>query len=378
MTSYNFENQFNGIYKGKTVFLTGHTGFKGSWLSFWLDRLGARVIGYSKDFPSKPSHFELLPRPENGRSYIENISDLSTLQRVMEEHRPDIVFHLAAQSLVRYSYAHPLETFASNMMGTANVLECSRRVESVKAVVNVTSDKCYENNDNENAAFRETDPMGGYDPYSCSKGVSELLTNCYRNSFFSPAGKLLASGRAGNVIGGGDWALDRLIPDLVKATARGEVTVIRSPQATRPWQHVLEPLSGYLMLGQKLLEGEETFAEGWNFGPKDREALTVLEVLQIFEKHWDEMMFEYDKSTNNPHEANFLSLDCTKANERLNWHPVWNSAKAIEKTVEWYRTYYSDGRIITLDNLVEYSNEALQLGHAWAAPLKVKHELHTN
>ncbi|MCB0631390.1 MAG: CDP-glucose 4,6-dehydratase, partial [Lewinella sp.] len=361
----------------KTVFLTGHTGFKGSWLSFWLDRLGARVIGYSKDFPSKPSHFELLPRPENSRSYIEDITDLPTLQRVMEEHRPDIVFHLAAQSLVRYSYAHPTETFSSNMMGTANALECSRRVESVRAFVNVTSDKCYENKD-DSTAFRETDRMGGYDPYSCSKGVSELLTSCYRNSFFGPAGKLLASGRAGNVIGGGDWALDRLIPDVVKATARGDVTIIRNPQATRPWQHVLEPLSGYLLLGQKLLEGDDDFADGWNFGPKDQEALTVLEVLQIFEKHWDEMLFEYDKNPNNPHEANFLSLDCTKSNGQLNWHPVWTSAEAIEKTVKWYRSYYTNGRITTLEDLVEYSNEAQQRGYSWAAPIKVKHEVHTD
>lgn len=377
MTSYNFERQFNGIYKGKTVFLTGHTGFKGSWMSFWLERLGARVIGYSKDFPSKPSHFELLPRPANGHSQIEDITNLTALQRVMEEHRPDIVFHLAAQSLVRYSYAHPLETFSSNMMGTANVMECSRHVDSVRAVVNVTSDKCYENND-ESTAFRETDPMGGYDPYSCSKGVSELLTNCYRNSFFAPAGKLLASGRAGNVIGGGDWALDRLIPDLVKATARGEVTVIRNPHATRPWQHVLEPLSGYLLLGQKLLEGDEAFAEGWNFGPKDQEALTVLEVLQIFQEHWDDMQFEYDKSPNNPHEASFLSLDCTKANKDLQWYPVWNSATAIAKTVAWYRNYYEDGSLTTLADLVAYSEEAQQRGYTWAAPINVQHELHTN
>lgn len=377
MTSYNFESQFNGMYKGKTVFLTGHTGFKGSWMSFWLERLGAKVIGYSKDFPSKPSHLELLPRLTNGRSYIEDITDLPTLERVMTEHQPEIVFHLAAQSLVRYSYSHPIETFSSNMMGTANVMECSRRVGSVRAVVNVTSDKCYENKD-DNTAFRESDPMGGYDPYSCSKGVSELLTNCYRNSFLAPAGKLLASGRAGNVIGGGDWALDRLIPDLVKATARGETTIIRSPHATRPWQHVLEPLSGYLLLGQKLLEGDETFADGWNFGPKDREALTVLEVLQIFQQHWDEMQFEYDKSPNNPHEASFLSLDCTKANEHLNWYPVWNSATAIEKTVAWYRNYYADASVTTLDDLVEYSEEAQQRGYTWAAPIKIRHEVHTD
>lgn len=368
MKTVHFEKQFNAVYRGKTVLLTGHTGFKGSWLGFWLSRLGAQVIGYSKDFPSQPNHFELLPSPPDFHVYTADLRDYQTLQRVIADHQPDMVFHLAAQSLVRYSYAHPLETISSNVMGTANLLEACRQSGCVRAIINVTSDKCYENND-EGRPFLETDRMGGHDPYSFTKGASELLTNCYRRSFFEQGGVLLASGRAGNVIGGGDWALDRLIPDLVKATVAGKETLIRNPNATRPWQHVLEPLSGYLQLGQQLLEGRTSFADGWNFGPKDGEALTVLEVLEIFERYWPAMQYTFDRDRDHPHEAALLSLDCSKARRELNWEPVWDSAQAIAKTVNWYRHYYQHENLLTLEDLTDYSREAHRLGLSWATSL---------
>ena len=279
---------FNGIYNNKTVLVTGHTGFKGSWLCFWLIQMGAKVIGYSLEPPTSPNHFELLNL--DMVSVIGDIRDSNRLNAVFAQYQPEIVFHLAAQPLVRLSYKEPVETFETNVIGTLKVFEACRNTKSVRAIVNITSDKCYENKEWV-WGYRENDPMGGYDPYSASKGCAELVTSSYRNSFFNvnEYGKshnvLLASCRAGNVIGGGDWAKDRLMTDIMVAVSEGKKVVIRNPRATMPWQHVLEPLSGYLMLGQKLLEGKKEFAQAWNFGPGEQGAITVKEVVENIKKY---------------------------------------------------------------------------------------------
>ena len=350
-----FIDWFKGVYRNRSVLITGHTGFKGAWLTFWLQQLGAKVVGYSKDIPSQPNHSELLTWSDDHFFYQKDVRDLPSILEVIERHRPEIIFHLAAQSLVRYSYQHPVENFSTNMMGTVNVLQAGLEAPSVKAVINVTSDKCY-HNDESNHAFVETDRMGGDDPYSCSKGVSELITYSYRKSFYEPAGKLLASVRAGNVIGGGDWAQDRLIPDLVKATVAGKTTQIRCPEATRPWQHVLEPLSGYLCLGQQLLEGKKHFMGAWNFGPGADENLSVREVVESFRKYWPDMSYVIAPVTDFP-EANLLRLDSSKAIQELGWSPAWDAAKAIAKTVQWYKKYYQQKKLNTYDDLIAYTSD---------------------
>ncbi|MBE3609020.1 CDP-glucose 4,6-dehydratase [Campylobacter californiensis] len=347
---------FDNIYKNKKVFVTGHTGFKGSWLVFWLTKLGANIVGYSDKVPTNPSHFELLNL--HIKSIFGDIRDLEKLNLAIKEVKPDIVFHLAAQPLVRYSYKNTIETYETNVIGTLKVFEACRQ-NGVKAIVNITSDKCYENKEWV-WGYRENDPMGGYDPYSSSKGCAEILTASYRNSYFNidEYGKthetLLASARAGNVIGGGDWAEDRLICDVVRATIKNETVLIRNPNATRPWQHVLEPLSGYLLLGQKLLEGKEEFAEGWNFGPSEEGNYSVGEVLDCLQRHWDKVKFKVEKNAQNLHEANLLKLDCSKANIKLGWKPTWDSKTTFEKTIKWYREFYEGGKILSEDNLNEY------------------------
>ena len=361
-----FENQFNDIFKNKTVLLTGHTGFKGSWLTLWLSKLGANVIGYSKDFPTVPNHFELLNLSEKCTSIIGNINDKDHLKEVFEKYKPEIVFHLAAQSVVGYSYRNPIETFESNIMGTINVFECVRSSESVQAIVNVTSDKCYQN-DEQNIAFTESFPMGGNDPYSCSKGAAELITNCYRNSFFDDKNIFLGSARAGTVIGGGDWTMDALIPDVVKAISIEEKMIIRSPYATRPWQFVLEPLSGYLLLAKKLLEKGNSYSEGWNFGPVSIESFNVLDLLNLLKNNWSKIQFSYNQQIDFYKEAKYLRLDCTKAVQKMNWKPVWTVQKAIEKTAEWYKMYYEEDVVLTEDHLQEYIKDAVLLGHEWAS-----------
>lgn len=373
--SIDFKRQFSGIYQDKTILITGHTGFKGSWLTYWLHQLGANIIGYSKDIPTDPNHFELLELNKICTSYFADMTHFESLQKVIKETKPDIIFHLAAQSLVRYSYSNPLETLNANIMGTTHLLECCRQEGQTAAIINVTSDKCYENKDESNA-FTEEDAMGGFDPYSCSKGVSELITNCYRNSYFQQmktnSGQpiLLASARAGNVIGGGDWAEDRLIPDVIRATSQEDTVLIRSPHATRPWQHVLEPLSGYLLLGQRLLEGRKGFAEGWNFGPLNRESLPVSEVLGIAQQIWNNIQVECQEEKSQVHEAKFLSLDCSKANQILNWKPVWTTKHAIKKTIDWYQNFYQNNNLKTQDNLLNYSNDAFRKGCQWALDSK--------
>lgn len=360
---------FEAVYKEKKVFVTGHTGFKGSWLAWWLTQLGAEVTGFSMAPETIPCHFSLLDLPI--KSIIADIRDSVALNRAVRECNPDIVFHLAAQPLVRRSYRDPVETFTTNVLGTINLFEACRRTESVRAIVNITSDKCYENREWV-WGYRESDPMGGYDPYSASKGCAELATSCWRNSFFHPDrfGKthhnLLASARSGNVIGGGDWSEDRLIPDIIRAIEAGKPVTIRNPNATRPWQHVLEPLSGYLLLGQKLLEGETEYAQAWNFGPADEGAISVAEVVRQIKSHWDAFEYDLRPDAHQPHEAGLLKLDCSKARARLNWHPVWNSHKTFEKTVKWYKNFYSSKVIQTDQDLDEYIKDAQEKGLCWA------------
>lgn len=349
------------FWRGKRVLVTGHTGFKGSWMAFWLQRLGAEVQGYSLHPPTEPAHWNLL-KPDI-RSETADIRDARTLEDTFRAFQPEMVFHLAAQPLVRASYRDPVETYSTNVIGTLNVFEACRRTDSVRAIVNVTSDKCYENREQE-AGYREDDAMGGYDPYSSSKGCSELLTASYRNSFFhnDAFGKkhqtLLASCRAGNVIGGGDWAEDRLIPDVMRAADENRPVEIRNPEAIRPWQHVLEPLSGYLLVGQRLLEGKPLFAAAWNFGPDEEADLSVREVVDRIKQCWDRITCRFPKNTEMPHEAGRLKLDCTKAREQLDWHPVWGPAETFRRTADWYREFYENGQILTEADLSAYERDA--------------------
>jgi len=352
---------FGGIYKNKTCLVTGHTGFKGSWLSYWLTKMGANVVGYSLDPYCHPNHYSLLENKYS--SIIGDINDVEKLKTTFFEHQPDIVFHLAAQAIVINSYDNPIETFNTNVMGTLKVLEAARNCKSVAAFVNVTSDKCYENKEWV-WGYRENDPMGGHDPYSASKGCSELLTASFRSSFLKND-TLLASARAGNVIGGGDWGEHRLIPDIVKAANKKELVTIRKPGATRPWQHVLEPLSGYLMLGWKLLERREEFAEGWNFGPSSESNLTVNDVVTISKKYWNKIDCKIISKNSDLHEANLLMLDCSKANKLLKWSSVWDAGETFAKTICWYKDYYQNGMINTEKNLKEYISSAKTKNLIW-------------
>ncbi|MFQ3575670.1 MAG: CDP-glucose 4,6-dehydratase, partial [Cytophagales bacterium] len=294
-----FEKLFKGVYKGKKVLVTGHTGFKGSWLVFWLKKMGAEVHGFSIGIPSEPSHYWLLK--ENISETFGDIKDFDKLKTCFENTKPDIVFHLAAQSLVKQSYYNPIETIQTNVMGTAHVMMAAFKEQSTKALVNITSDKCYENKE-WIWGYRENEAMGGYDPYSASKGCAELIHAALNRSFFNNSDKLVASCRAGNVIGGGDWAADRIMPDLFTKAAINQETLIRNPLATRPWQHVLEPLSGYLLVGQQLLENKKQTAESWNFGPEVSGNQTVAQLIEECQKHWSDVKIKQDETTH-PHEA---------------------------------------------------------------------------
>jgi CDP-glucose 4,6-dehydratase len=356
--------QFADIYKNKKVLVTGHTGFKGSWLCLWLKKMGAHVTGYALEPETVPNHFNLLSLGIN--SVIGDIRDFKKVKEVFETVKPEIVFHLAAQPLVRRSYRDPRETYETNIMGTVNVYEAARQCDSVRAIVCVTSDKVYENRE-WLWGYRENDPVGGYDPYSSSKGCTEIITSSYRNSFFNQEqsdGKrslLLASVRAGNVIGGGDWAEDRLVPDIMRATARSETVTIRNPLSTRPWQHVLEPLSGYLLVGQKLFEGQKSFAEAWNLGPLEEGAISVENVVGRIKKNWDRVSYVLSEGISSSHEANYLKIDCSKAHIKLKWFPVWDSKKAFAVTTEWYREFYTQSSLLSekqLDSYIEVAKEA--------------------
>jgi CDP-glucose 4,6-dehydratase len=356
-------NLYNQIYKGRKVFVTGHTGFKGSWLCVLLNKLGAEVTGYSLEPPTEPSLFKEAKIGSFVDSHIGDVRDLENLSKVMHDAQPEIVIHMAAQSLVRDSYKIPVETYSINVMGTVHVLEACRNTSSVRAIVNVTTDKCYQNNE-WHWGYRENEPMGGYDPYSNSKGCSEMVTTSYRNSYFNPNnfekhGVALASARAGNVIGGGDWANDRLIPDFIRSISNGETLQIRSPYAIRPWEHVLEPLNGYLLLAAKLFVEGTNYAEGWNFGPDDSDAKNVEWISDKICSMWgDNAKFKVD-SNPQPHEANYLKLDCSKAKAKLGWYPRWNINQALSSIVAWNKAYMNHENIldITVQQIYDYFAE---------------------
>ena len=345
-----------GFWSGKRVFLTGHTGFKGSWISIWLQALGAEVLGFALEPPTSPSLYNEAKVGEGMVSIFGDVSDLHSVRSSMESFSPEIVIHMAAQPLVRYSYNEPVETYSTNVMGTVNILESSRHCDSVKAIVNVTSDKCYENKERL-WGYREDEAMGGYDPYSSSKACSELVTSAYRNSFFKNSTVALASARAGNVIGGGDWADDRLVPDALLALQKGLPISVRNPNAIRPWQHVLEPLSGYLILAQKLFESGGKFAEAWNFGPQDEDAKSVSWMASKLATCWGKNASWIPATGDHPHEANFLKLDISKATARLNWRPQWNLDECVSRTVVWHKLWFkkTSARQLCLKEINEFS-----------------------
>lgn len=332
-----------GFWKDKRVFLTGHTGFKGSWLSLWLQNMGAVLKGYSLDINTNPALFKMADIASDMESEMGDIRNLEKLTKSMVSFNPDILIHMAAQPLVRLSYKEPVDTYATNVMGTVNILESARKCSTLKSIVCITTDKCYENNET-HRGYKENDSMGGYDPYSSSKGCSELVISAYRRSFFSTADSAsLASARAGNVIGGGDWADDRLIPDILKAFEKSENVLIRNPLAIRPWQHVLEPLSGYLVLAQELFLYGDEFAEAWNFGPSDGDCKSVSYILDRMVDHWGNNVSWSVDDDSNPHEAGILKLDCSKASKRLKWSPKWNLEKALNSIVNWHQVYIDKG-----------------------------------
>jgi CDP-glucose 4,6-dehydratase len=328
------------FWKNKKVFLTGHTGFKGSWTSLWLSYLGADVKGYSLQPPTNPNLFEVACVNEVIESDINDIRDFESLRNSIVEFSPDIIFHMAAQPLVRASYKFPLETYETNIMGTANLLHASLEADTCRAIINITTDKCYENKEID-IAYKETDPMGGYDPYSSSKGCAELVSSAYRESFFNAKKIGLATVRAGNVIGGGDWAEDRLIPDILRAFEHEKSVIIRNPNATRPWQHVLEPISGYILLAENLYTDSKAFSESWNFGPNLDDVKPVSWILEQMTKLWPGSKWQLDESVN-PHEAQLLKLDISKVKEKLNWSPVWNLETSLKKIVQWHKVCASE------------------------------------
>jgi CDP-glucose 4,6-dehydratase len=362
-TLENLVIMFANRYKNKKVLVTGHTGFKGSWLSLWLRASGAEVVGISLPPETTPNHWDLINI--DIESYFIDIRDEDALRQKIKEVKPNVVFHMAAQPLVRRSYVKPLETWSTNVMGTANVLDCCRQIDNLEAIVVVTTDKCYENKEWV-WGYREIDPLGGHDPYSASKGGSELVAASYRNSFFKDNdGALIASTRAGNVIGGGDWSEDRLIPDLVRAVEKGEALEIRSPNATRPWQHVLECVSGYLMLGQRLIERDNTFAEAWNFGPERDGNREVQHVLAALKRSWPTIEWFCDGPAH-LHEAQLLHLDSGKARERLSWRAVWSFEEGVEATAEWYEAWLDKREVISENQLGTYMKLAQERKLCWA------------
>jgi CDP-glucose 4,6-dehydratase len=344
------KNLFGGIYGSKNIFITGDTGFKGSWLALWLKKLGANVTGYALPPPSSPSHFDILSTKYE--SIRGDILDIDLLRSSMQRVKPDAIFHLAAQSLVRESYRDPVKTYQTNVIGTLNVLEAARSCSSISAFVNVTTDKVYENNQN-GKPFVESDPFGGYDMYSSSKACSEILTSSFRRSFIDKSEMLLATARAGNVIGGGDWSEDRLIPDMMKAAFQKKQVVIRNPEAVRPWQHVLESLAGYLMLGEQLIKGNKSSATAWNFGPRESDCIPVESLISKAAAIWEDVKWMPDVGSH-PHEAKLLMLDSSKSKNELGWKPVWDLDAAISKTISWYKTYFEKNIAITETQIDEY------------------------
>ena len=344
----------NSFYKDKNIFITGHTGFKGSWMSIWLESLGANLTGYSNEIPTSPSLYSLTKLKDRMNAVSSDIRDIEKLKNALIKSNPEIIFHFAAQSLVRKSYNDPINTFTTNIMGTVNLLEIAREMKNLKAIIVVTSDKCYHNNESI-WGYRETDPLGGHDPYSASKGCVEILVSSYQSSFFNDFNHnaLVASVRAGNVIGGGDWSQDRIIPDLIKSFINNKPVKIRNLNAIRPWQHVLEPLLGYLMLAKKLYEKNTNYAESWNFGPIDNDSKSVKWIVEKSIEIWGgNSSWLDDRNVNNPHEAKYLKLDSSKAISNLNWNPKWNAEETLLKTIRWYKSYHeSDQNKIDLYKL---------------------------
>lgn len=365
---------FARTFAGRRVFITGHTGFKGAWLASWLRHLGAEITGYALEPPTQPNLFDALGLGADLHHVVADVRDRDRLTAEMSAARPSVVFHLAAQPIVRRAYAMPHDTFETNVMGTVSILEAVRDCDSVAAVVVVTSDKCYRDVDG-GRALREDDPMGGRDPYSASKGAAELVTAAYRASFFSGVGSAgVASVRAGNVIGGGDWAVDRIIPDCVRALTSGKPILVRNPEAVRPWQHVLEPLSGYLHLASLMVGNGGALDEPWNFGPTDADGMrSVRWVVERFLEEWGPGSWQRpDTRLEEPHEAHRLSVDSTKARERLGWAPVWDARSAVRHTAAWYRDHAHGQTVgqtgdLVAGQLAAYERDAMAAGLAWAA-----------
>jgi CDP-glucose 4,6-dehydratase len=379
---------FGNLYQGKRVLITGHTGFKGAWLALWLQELGAEVTGYALAPPTEPNFFTTTGLTKAITAIPGDVRDADRLTSALREFEPEFVFHLAAQPLVRLSYQEPQSTYATNIMGTVNILEAVRKTESVRVAVIVTSDKCYENQE-WIYGYREIDPMGGYDPYSSSKGCAELVTAAYARSFFNPESYqnhqvAIASARAGNVIGGGDWGADRLVPDCVRALSRREAVVIRHPNAVRPWQYILEPLSGYLWLAARMHTQGPEFGGAWNFGPGEEDLLNVEEIVTLAVRRWglenkpgnEKESYRIDSASSNTaqlHEARLLKLDCSKAHRRLQWRPVYDVYKAIEETIEWYKLFYNEPEAsqeeihkLSVEQIEEYVHLAREKRILWA------------
>jgi CDP-glucose 4,6-dehydratase len=343
------------FWRDKRVFLTGHTGFKGGWLSLWLQSMGANLCGFALEPPTTPALFTQANVSAEMLSIINDVRDYAALLAAMNSHKPEIVIHMAAQPLVRQSYIDPMETYSINVMGTVHLFEAIRNVSSVRAVVNVTTDKCYENREWD-WGYRENEPMGGHDPYSNSKGCSELVTSAYRQSFFANRQISVASVRAGNVIGGGDWAADRLVPDILRSFSAGVPVSIRSPESTRPWQHVLEPLSGYLILAERLYSHGQKFAQGWNFGPNDDDVMPVSWIVKKMAEEWGHEAGWNIDANPQPHEAKYLKLDISKAKAGLGWSPRWDLSEALSKIIYWQQGWIKGENMqkLTLKQISEY------------------------
>lgn len=366
-TAGRIDTLFGGVYAGRRVLITGHTGFKGSWLALWLHCMGARVCGLSLPAEGDPNHSRLLQLPLEEE--LLDLRDAAAVRGALRRFTPELVFHFAAQPLVRRSYRAPAATFDTNVLGLVNLLEAVRATPSVRVVVNATTDKCYANRDTARG-YREDDALGGHDPYSASKACAEIVSASYRSSFLAnDDGRghavALATARAGNVVGGGDWSEDRLIPDLVRSATSGNATAIRYPHATRPWQHVLEPLAGYLLLGQRLMADPQDAAEAWNFGPDASGQLSVAEVIDSFSTHWPAVRCKVDRGPQ-LHEAELLHLDCDKAHARLAWRPVWDAHTTIERTARWYRRQHERGELCSLADIHQYITDARIAGLVWA------------
>jgi CDP-glucose 4,6-dehydratase len=362
-----FESQFGGVYRGRRVLVTGHNGFQGTWLTQWLRLLGARVVGLSLAAGPMPNHSGLLklrvPEAEC------DLRDAAAVRQTVRALDPEIVFHLGGQSILRRALREPSDTFQTNVMGLVHLFEALRRSPGVRSIVNVTSDKCYLENDG-SRALRETDRLGGDDPYSASKACGELISMCYQRSFFadrsrqgSGRGAAIATARSGNAIGGGDWSEERLVPDLVRAAVTGRVARLHAPRTTRPWQHVLDPISGYLLLGQQLLDDPKQAARPWNFGPDDDDRIGLAELVTLFQRQWPAVRTEWEPGV--MAETAPIRLDTRRVRERLGWRPVWRSPQAVAQTAQWYRSFHEHGRVVTREQIKAYSTAAIRLGLAW-------------